>query len=211
MLCREDIVLLYINVLTKRRADPSPLSMGQVQAARSAARQAGVPEHVVTGVRLRLKSPDDAAEEGCSEGTAGPVSANGQEASCNPTGSPAADEPDRADAATVGAAESTEPARQPSSPSDGPGNDAQHQHSANTATYTARAGEGGGPLCYHLVAVVVHHGGPESGHYTTFRCVGAQRQWFLTSDVNVWPVAESVVMGSEATLLLYEQDTVRTP
>jgi len=164
---------------------------------------------VVTGVRLRLKPPDDAAEDCHSEGNTSGVPADGQEASSRSTGSSADDSPNRVDAAPISAAQSTDPARQTSSPRLAQGQEPMNMHSADTATAIRHAGEIRGKLRYHLVAVVVHHGGPESGHYTTFRCVGAQRQWFLTSDVDVWPVAESVVMGSEATLLLYERDTVQ--
>ena len=180
--------------------------MTQVQAARGAARQAGVPEHVVTGVRLRVKPPDDAAEGFQGKGNAGRDSADGQEVSGKSTGSSTNDCPDRDDAAIISAAHSIEPARQLSSPS---GEDTTNMDFVEKPGNAARAGEGRRQQRYHLVAVVVHHGGPESGHYTTFRCVGARRQWFLTSDVEVWPVAEGVVMGSEATLLLYERDTVQ--
>jgi len=177
-----------------------------VQAARGAARQAGVPEHVVTGVRLCLKPSDDAAENGRTEGNTNGVPADGQEASSRSTGSSADDTPDRVDAAPISAAQGTGPARQTSSPPLEQGEQPMNMHPTDTPTDTGHAGEDRGQLPYHLVAVVMHHGGPESGHYTTFRCVGECRKWFLTSDMDVWPVAESVVMGSEATLLLYERD-----
>ena len=59
---------------------------------------------------------------------------------------------------------------------------------------------------YRLVAVMVHHGGSESGHYTIFRCVDPQGRWFSVSDADVWPVDEATVLGCEATLLCYERD-----
>ena len=208
--CGTKPAIWYAAVLTQQRKPDLPrrLSTRQVQAARGAARQAGVPEHVVTGVRLRLKSPDDAAENGHSEGNTDGIPANDVEAFSSSSGSSADGSPDRVDAAPISAAQSADPAKQIRSPPLEQGEKPLNMRSADRGPDTGHSGEGSRQLRYHLAAVVVHHGGPESGHYTTFRCEGARRQWFLTSDSDVWPVAESVVMGSKATLLLYERDTV---
>ena len=75
-----------------------------------------------------------------------------------------------------------------------------------TLTDAINAENGPRRMVYNLVAVMVHHGGPESGHYTTFRCVGDQRLWFSVSDADVCPVDDETVLRSEATLLCYEKN-----
>eukprot|EP00898_Chlorokybus_atmophyticus_P003299 jgi/Chlat1/3970/Chrsp26S04221 len=62
---------------------------------------------------------------------------------------------------------------------------------------------------YNLVAVVVHFGTRQSGHYTVFRTLKAvgkeqQQQWFSVSDTRVRQVTFQEVEAAEASLLLYE-------
>lgn len=60
---------------------------------------------------------------------------------------------------------------------------------------------------YTLTAVVQHHGGPESGHYTTLRRIAAAADgaplWFSTSDASVRRASEQEALDAEATLLLF--------
>jgi len=62
---------------------------------------------------------------------------------------------------------------------------------------------------YRLQSVVQHHGNPSSGHYTTFRwcCAPGSTKgcWKLVSDTTVREVSVDAVLGSEATLLMYER------
>lgn len=62
---------------------------------------------------------------------------------------------------------------------------------------------------YQLCAVVVHHGGTFSGHYSTYRavrCAGARAkcQWFRVSDACVSSCDLQEVLRTEATMLVYE-------
>ena len=64
---------------------------------------------------------------------------------------------------------------------------------------------------YRLVAVIVHHGGPRSGHYTTYRNVlrlsdrCPNEQWVSVSDEDVRAADVSEVLGCQASILFYEK------
>ena len=183
--------------------------MDQVQALRGAARRAGVPEHIVTGVRLRKTPPSDGAQ-GCRSGgsssQAGSAQSDGHGTLTDNRGSPmtsTSDSKDDGKAATDSTAQMSDRASQPSAAANA---SSEIAALAGTIVYQASKAECSRQLRYSLVAVVVHHGGPDSGHYATFRCVGDRREWFLVSDADVWPVAERTVLNSEATLVMYEQD-----
>ena len=185
----------------------------QVQALRGAARRAGVPEHVVTGVRLQKKPPSNEAQECHGDGSPRPAGlaaiSDHKAAALEAKGSLTTSSTDsKADenSASNSAAQNADHARQHGAASLEAADGFNDPQSAGAAVDTVSSVNGARQLLYSLRAVVVHHGGPESGHYTTFRCVGERRQWFLTSDMDVWPVAERSVLNSEATLLLYEGD-----
>ena len=182
------------------------ISLWQVQALRSAARLAGVPEHVVTGVRLRVKPPSDSTPDGGPETSKRQADPEAGGTAAASEGGSVARRPSTEQAAGQGAAEVSRKeqrtVRQPSEFA------VPERELPEQATVSDANNGGGGPrpLQYNLVAVLVHHGGPESGHYTTFRCVGDQRVWYSVSDADVWPVDEGTVLSCEATLLCYEQD-----
>ena len=56
---------------------------------------------------------------------------------------------------------------------------------------------------YNLQAVVEHLGGPESGHYCTYRRHGSQ--WICTSDTAVYPVSRTEVLQCQAYMLMYQR------
>ena len=58
---------------------------------------------------------------------------------------------------------------------------------------------------YLLHAVVEHKGGPNSGHYLTYRRCGTQNKWACTSDANVYSVTVSEVLKAEAYMLFYSR------
>ena len=64
---------------------------------------------------------------------------------------------------------------------------------------------------YRLVAVIVHHGSPRSGHYTTYRSLlgPAVRQpnerWWCVSDERVRDADDREVLACQASILLYEK------
>ena len=70
------------------------------------------------------------------------------------------------------------------------------------------------PPMYRLSAVVVHHGGSSSGHYSTYRavrrgggeggCGQVACEWFEVSDAAVSRSDLEEVLGAEATMLVYE-------
>lgn len=72
---------------------------------------------------------------------------------------------------------------------------------------------------YHLVAVLEHSGGAESGHYTMYRRVRTKPSeegrpqnpnqvpvsWFRISDAEVQHASEADVLEAEACMLFYER------
>lgn len=68
---------------------------------------------------------------------------------------------------------------------------------------------------YHLKAVIVHHGGSDSGHYTAFRklerneagqsSAGDGKDWVDISDETVRRASEREVLASQAYMLFYRQ------
>lgn len=57
---------------------------------------------------------------------------------------------------------------------------------------------------YLLCAVVEHRGGPQSGHYVTYRRCGRNvKQWVYASDTNVYSTDIQEVLGAEAYMLFY--------
>ncbi|CAH0585415.1 unnamed protein product [Chrysodeixis includens] len=67
------------------------------------------------------------------------------------------------------------------------------------------AGEGG--ALYRLAAVVVHVGGPRSGHFATYRRGNGfeSKRWWYTSDTLVHEVSLQEVLRCSAYLLFYER------
>ena len=63
---------------------------------------------------------------------------------------------------------------------------------------------------YRLTAVIVHSGGPSSGHFVTYRRRPdpADDRWFYTSDTLVRRVPTSEVLSSAAYMLFYDQVTL---
>lgn len=60
---------------------------------------------------------------------------------------------------------------------------------------------------YGLISMIVHHGGPQSGHYTAFR-IGyrhGKKVWFSCSDSSVEEVHVDKVLSSPAYMLFYEK------
>uniref|UniRef100_A0A061S5F0 ubiquitinyl hydrolase 1 n=1 Tax=Tetraselmis sp. GSL018 TaxID=582737 RepID=A0A061S5F0_9CHLO len=75
---------------------------------------------------------------------------------------------------------------------------------------------GHGPeALFELSAVVVHHGGPSSGHYTAYRCCrheGSEEQhWKYTSDRTIRDAELNEVLQAEAALLFYERKSRNCP
>lgn len=207
----------------------------QVQALRSAARQAGVPEHQVTGIRLRVKPPEGDAVQLAAISNDGPVpgdrglrahEATGLEGTPVSGVSEALAQPDAKDlgpqrtrSEAQGAVEDQEFLKSvaaSTAEADGALNPASR--APNSAKSSSPAGRVLHPaeedldpasraLMYDLVAVVVHYGSGSSGHYTTFRCVrdGPRQRWLGVSDADVRPVDERVVLACEATLLCYDR------
>lgn len=76
---------------------------------------------------------------------------------------------------------------------------------------------GGGGVMYVLCAVVEHEGGPNSGHYVTYRrCGGAGigdgrgtggrgNWWVCASDTAVYSASLDEVLGAEAYMLFYSR------
>ena len=61
---------------------------------------------------------------------------------------------------------------------------------------------------YLLYAVVEHRGGPQSGHYVTYRRCGARgKQWVYVSDTSVYSSDVQEVLGAEAYMLFYSRIT----
>ncbi len=64
---------------------------------------------------------------------------------------------------------------------------------------------------YRLVAVIVHHGSPRSGHYTTYRSVlrvperRSDEQWVCVSDEDVRDADVREVLACQASMLFYER------
>lgn len=64
---------------------------------------------------------------------------------------------------------------------------------------------------YRLVAVIVHHGSPRSGHYTTYRNLRrmpdscSDEQWVCVSDENVRHAHFREVLDCQASILFYEK------
>jgi ubiquitin C-terminal hydrolase len=64
--------------------------------------------------------------------------------------------------------------------------------------------EGNGvQLQYLLYAVVQHIGGPNSGHYFTYRRCAAGNKWVCASDTVVYSASVSEVLRAEAYMLFY--------
>lgn len=62
---------------------------------------------------------------------------------------------------------------------------------------------------YLLYAVVEHRGGPQSGHYITYRRCGRKgRQWVHISDSRVYSADIQEVLGAEAYMLFYCRMTI---
>ena len=67
---------------------------------------------------------------------------------------------------------------------------------------------------YRLVAVTVHHGGPKSGHYTTYRNVlrmsdrCSNELWVSVSDEDVRDADVREVLACQASILFYERTHV---
>lgn len=64
---------------------------------------------------------------------------------------------------------------------------------------------------YELAAVVEHHGGSRSGHYTAFKRVveeGQRCRWLLCSDASVRPVTLERVLEAKAYLIFYRRAAV---
>lgn len=62
---------------------------------------------------------------------------------------------------------------------------------------------------YHLMAMVIHVGNGDEGHYLTARRVFLSEldsTWFLASDEHVQQVAEEDVLCLQPSMLLYERD-----
>jgi len=57
---------------------------------------------------------------------------------------------------------------------------------------------------FELRSVIVHHGGNNGGHFTAFRCVGANT-WYYISDDQVVAVTVAQVLASHAYMLFYER------
>ena len=67
-------------------------------------------------------------------------------------------------------------------------------------------------LKYLLCAVVEHRGGPNSGHYLTYRRCGKKgREWVCTSDTNVYAVTVDEVLKANAYMLFYSRKVVPVP
>ncbi|CAG9787004.1 unnamed protein product [Diatraea saccharalis] len=81
--------------------------------------------------------------------------------------------------------------------------------SALNAGAGAEAGAGAGAerALYRLVAVVVHVGGPRSGHFATYRRGNGfeAKRWWYTSDTLVHEVSLQEVLRCAAYLLFYER------
>lgn len=57
---------------------------------------------------------------------------------------------------------------------------------------------------YQLYAVVEHNGGPNSGHYLTYRRCGARsNKWACASDATVYSASIHEVLRAEAYMLFY--------
>lgn len=77
-----------------------------------------------------------------------------------------------------------------------------------TALNAAASGVGeGGTVLYRLTAVVVHVGGPRSGHFATYRRGNGfeAKRWWYTSDTLVHEVTLQEVLRCAAYLLFYER------
>ena len=67
---------------------------------------------------------------------------------------------------------------------------------------------------YRLVAVIVHHGSPKSGHYTTYRNLRrmsdsySDEQWVCVSDKNVRHAHLREVLDCQASMLFYEKTQI---
>ena len=63
---------------------------------------------------------------------------------------------------------------------------------------------------YQLTAVIVHSGGPSSGHFVTYRRRSdpADDSWFYTSDALVRRASASEVFSSAAYMLFYDPVTL---
>ncbi len=103
---------------------------------------------------------------------------------------------------------------------------AQKDYSRELCKYTAlrdkiapppkrppRVGRGGAAKAasYMLASIVVHHGGPNSGHFTCYRrttplTVPVERaKWVHISDDKVVPTNVQTVLAAQAYMLLYER------
>lgn len=73
----------------------------------------------------------------------------------------------------------------------------------DASTLLKREGGRGG-VRYLLCAVVEHRGGPNSGHYITYRRCGTKgKQWVCTSDTRVYSITVGEVLESTAYMLFY--------
>ena len=61
---------------------------------------------------------------------------------------------------------------------------------------------------YSLMAVLVHLGEVNSGHYVTYRWLPGQ-QWLFTSDTDTRLVPQAEVLRSQAYMLLYQRQRQR--